>query len=261
MPFTSILLMLFSFNEVGLIEVSYYILFATLLNTIVMMAILVLKVKQQDISNIKNENKIVVTNKKLDLRYAVNSFVAVFFVQAPIFIAGFVLASEDVTNIALASRLSQTLVLLLLVVNFTFAPSARRLFEKNMNRELVILWKKKSFLLCCLGILASLVFWTLVYNNELFKKFVVVDNLVLLISWLTQVIAISFGPIGFLMIMSNQIKTLASIGIAVVVFTLLTILIAYQWMTIYLYSVIFLCAITSMKSMQTFFALNKLKAS
>jgi O-antigen/teichoic acid export membrane protein len=256
LPFTFILLLLFNLGELQLIEVTYYILIATLSNALVMTFILAIKLKG---NKSKENKKIEFTRNKFKLNYALNSLVAVFFVQAPIFIAGFLLPSEDVTNVALASRLSQTLVLLLLVVNFTFGPDARRLFEKNMIHELILLWQKKVYLLWCAGFVVSLLFWTVIYDNALFIKYIKIDNLVLLILWLAQIISISFGPIGFLMIMSNQITALASIGITVVFFTLILLLITYQWLTVYLYCGIFLFAILCMKSLQTFLALNKLR--
>lgn len=257
MPFTFIVLLLINLGDVDLIEVAYYILFAALINLFVMIFILGFKIKSQ---KIKVSDEGLLGNENLDINYAINSFVAVFFVQGPIFISGFMLPSENVTDVALASRLSQTLTLLLLVVNFTFAPVARRLFEKRLILELILLWKNKCQLLWALGAIISVLFWLIVHDSIYFIKYVSVDSSVLLILWISQIISISFGPIGFLMLMSNQVKSLANIGIVVIVSLLMWLLILNRWMTVDLYCGLFLIAILFMRSTQVFFAINRLRS-
>lgn len=159
--------------------------------------------------------------------YWVTSVSAQLQLHAPTAISASYLEYTQVALLAFTLKCCQLSYSLLVIVNYNFAPRARKLFLQGDLSRVWSLYKKSA--LICLQVLVGLTiavyigFKIMHFANV--TKFIQIE-LLFWVLWPSFFINVAFGPIGFLLIMTNKQKVLAQISLVLSVTLCLSLLAA-----------------------------------
>lgn len=131
-------------------------------------------------------------------------------IHLPIVMSRAFLEAEFTRDLSLSIRLAQSLLIVIALMNFRFAPVVRSLFLEGRRDEIWPLYSKYLRYSIFSTIVLSVIFWAIVFTARAWLSIYVqvvgssVDLFVLAIIWLGYSVNSCFGPIGALFIMTDR---------------------------------------------------------
>jgi len=137
-----------------------------------------------------------------------------FLLYGGVIIGGIYLNVESLAELSVSTRLSQLAPLVLVIINYTFAPKARELFLSKNYRDLKNTYLKSiAFCFAIMSLLTIFVFFALDWVSYfLGEKYNGLGD-VFWILWFGQFINVSLGPIGYVYIMCDREKLISYLAL------------------------------------------------
>jgi O-antigen/teichoic acid export membrane protein len=146
-----------------------------------------------------------------------NSVVAIMFLHGIILAASFSLSESEIIELNLILRLCQVSSLMILVLNFTFAPNIRGYFEKKNYTAISNTYKRSIYIGATLSIFISIFYYFFINNltNRYFE--IAIPQTEFWILWISYAINLCIGTIGYLYIMLDRAKVSSLMGFAITI--------------------------------------------
>ncbi|MDF1621705.1 hypothetical protein [Pseudothioclava nitratireducens] len=144
--------------------------------------------------------------------YFLGGFGTYALTHLPIVMSRAFLEAEFTRDLSLSIRLAQSMLIVIALMNFRFAPVVRALFLEGRREEIWPLYSQYLRYSIFSTIVLSVMFWTIVFTARAWLPISLkevgssVDLFVLAIIWLGYSANSCFGPIGTLFIMTDRQK-------------------------------------------------------
>jgi O-antigen/teichoic acid export membrane protein len=155
--------------------------------------------------------------RKVDQCYLyLNSLMGVFYLHGLILLAAYILGEKEVSQLTVALRLCQASSVLVLVMNFTFAPKIRQLFTIGDYLAIKKLYLSSVFLGLALAASCTLFYLLLIDQLQfLFFGKTLISGSLFWPLWAGYAVNLCLGTIGYLYIMLDRHAVSTTVGVTV----------------------------------------------
>ena len=146
----------------------------------------------------------------------VNSLMSILALHGVVVASALLLVPAEVVELNLILRICQTSSVIILVLNFTFAPKIRELHNKKDQDAVMVIYSKSVGLGLTLALIASVFYYFFIeIFGTYFSNEVNIPKKEFWILWLSYATNLALGTIGYLYIMTDRARISSLTGLAV----------------------------------------------